>query len=251
MSAARRGMTAAEKIIARTCGMERVQAGDIVFPQPDMVMIHDNMVPSVKRVLDELGIDRLAQPEKVVMVTDHEVLYGSARAAQYGSINRGAAKRWQVGRFFDVGRGGHGHVFPMEMGMLLPGMFYFDNDRHCTNAGAIGAVGFRMGLEIARVLATGTNWIMVPRTLKLTLSGNLAAYWTCGITFASDGQGEDANEAFTFVPWLEGRVRERGVFEPLGRDEGAEAEVTLRATAAQSAEGVSLPPLSGGGACGE
>ena len=175
VSATRRGMTAPEKIIARTCGLDYVQAGDIVFPNPDMVMIHDNMVPSVKRVLDELGIDRLAQPEKVVMVTDHEVLYGSARAAQYGSINRGAAKRWQVGRFFDVGRGGHGHVFPLEMGMVLPGMFYFDNDRHCTNAGAIGAVGFRMGLEIARVLATGTNWIMVPRTLKLTLSGNLAA----------------------------------------------------------------------------
>ena len=175
MSSSGRGMTAAEKIIARTCGMERVAAGDIVFPDPDLVMIHDNMVPGVKRVLDELGIDRLAQPEKVVMVTDHEVLYGSARAAQYGSINRGAARRWRVGRFFDVGRGGHGHVFPMEIGMLLPGMFYFDNDRHCTNAGAIGALGFRMGMEIARVLATGTNWIMVPRTLKLTLRGNLAA----------------------------------------------------------------------------
>jgi 3-isopropylmalate/(R)-2-methylmalate dehydratase large subunit len=109
-----------------------------------------------------------------VMVTDHEVLYGSARAAQYGFINRGAARQWKVGRFFDVGRGGHGHVFPMEQGMVLPGMFYFDNDRHCTNAGAIGAVAFRMGLEIARVMATGTNWIMVPKTLKLTVRGRLA-----------------------------------------------------------------------------
>ncbi|MBL8381718.1 MAG: hypothetical protein JNM90_01490 [Burkholderiales bacterium] len=167
-------MTGAEKIIARACGLAAVAPGDIVFPVPDMVMIHDNMVPGVKRALDELGIDRLAAPEKVVMVTDHEVLYGSARAAQYGSLNRGAARAWKVGRFFDVGRGGHGHVFPMERGMVLPGMFYFDNDRHCTNAGAIGAVGFRMGMEIARVLATGTNWIMVPKTLKLTLRGRLA-----------------------------------------------------------------------------
>lgn len=167
------GMTGAEKIIARTCGLASVRAGDIVYPNPDMVMIHDNMVPSVKRALDALGIDRLAEPEKVVMVTDHEVLYGSARAAQYGSINRSAAKRWGVGTFFDVGRGGHGHVFPMERGMVLPGMFYFDNDRHCTNAGAIGAVAFRMGMEITRVLATGNNWIMVPKTLKLTLRGTL------------------------------------------------------------------------------
>lgn len=166
-------MTAAEKIIARACGLAAVKAGDVVTPVPDMVMVHDNVLPGVKRALDGLGIDRLAEPEKVVMVTDHEVLYGSPRAALYGVMNRQAAKAWKVGRFFDVGRGGHGHVFPMETGLVRPGMFYFDNDRHCTNAGAIGAVAFRMGMEITRVLATGSNWIMVPKTLKLVLRGRL------------------------------------------------------------------------------
>ncbi len=167
-------MTGAEKIIARACGLPAVQPGDIVFPNPDMAMIHDNVLPAVKRALDEIGIDRLTAPEKVVMVTDHEVLYGSPRAAMFGTLNRRAAKAWRVGHFFDVGRGGHGHVFPMETGMVRPGMFYFDNDRHCTNAGAIGAVGFRVGMEIARVLATGTTWISVPRSLRLTLRGRLA-----------------------------------------------------------------------------
>ncbi len=167
-------MTGVEKIIARACGLPAVQPGDIVFPNPDMAMIHDNVLPAVKRALDEIGIDRLTAPEKVVMVTDHEVLYGSPRAAMFGTLNRRAAKAWRVGHFFDVGRGGHGHVFPMETGMVRPGMFYFDNDRHCTNAGAIGAVGFRVGMEIARVLATGTTWISVPRSLRLTLRGRLA-----------------------------------------------------------------------------
>jgi hypothetical protein len=69
---------------------------------------------------------------------------------------------------------------------------------------------------------------------------NLRAYWTCAVAFASDGRGADANEAFTFVPWFEGRVRERGVFEPLGRDESAEAEVTLRLRASQGDERVTL-----------
>jgi hypothetical protein len=72
------------------------------------------------------------------------------------------------------------------------------------------------------------------------LAKNLSAYWTCAVVFASDGQGEDANEGFTFVPWFEGRVRERGVFEPLGRDEGAEAEVTLRLKAETGDGRVSL-----------
>ncbi len=168
-----RAMTGPEKIIACACGLDSVRPGDIVVATPDLAIIHDNVLPGIKRMLDELGINRLAEPQKLMLVTDHEVLYGSPRAALYGAMVRKAARDWQVGRFFDVGRGGHGHVFPMETGIVRPGMFYFDNDRHCTNAGAIGAVGFRVGLEMARVIATGSNWLMVPESLRITLKGRL------------------------------------------------------------------------------
>ncbi|HEX2827831.1 MAG TPA: aconitase family protein [Burkholderiales bacterium] len=167
------GLTAVEKTLAAKSGKASVRPGDVVFPDPDFIMIHDGVVMGAKRELDALGIDKLAAPDKVVMVTDHDVIYGSARAAERGAYNRNAARAWGVKNFYDVGRGGHGHVFPMETGMLLPGMFYFDNDRHATNAGAIGAFGFRMGTEISRVLATGTNWIMVPKTVRITIKGTL------------------------------------------------------------------------------
>ena len=167
------GMTAVEKILAQKSGKASVRPGDVVHPDPDFIMIHDGVVMGAKRELDAAGITRLAAPEKVVMVTDHEVIYGSARAAERGAFNREAARLWGVKNFFDVGRGGHGHIFPMETGMLLPGMFYFDNDRHATNAGAIGAFGCRMGAEISRVLATGTNWVMAPQTVRLKIKGRL------------------------------------------------------------------------------
>ncbi|UCF76462.1 MAG: 3-isopropylmalate dehydratase [Betaproteobacteria bacterium] len=166
-------MTAVEKMLARASGKPAVKPGDVVYPVPDFIMIHDGVVMGAKRELDALGIDRLAAPDKVVMVTDHDVIYGSARAAERGDFNRKAARQWGVEHFFDVGRGGHGHIFPMETGMLLPGMFYFDNDRHATNAGAIGAFGFRVGAEISRVLATGTNWVMVPKSVRLRVRGAL------------------------------------------------------------------------------
>jgi 3-isopropylmalate/(R)-2-methylmalate dehydratase large subunit len=166
-------MTAVEKVLAAKSSRSSVKPGDVVSPDPDYIMIHDGVVMAAKRELDALGITRLATPDKVMMVTDHDVIYGSARAAERGAFNRKAAAQWGVKNFFDVGRGGHGHIFPMEMGLLLPGMFYFDNDRHATNAGAIGAFGFRMGTEISRVLATGTNWVMVPKTVRLTLKGQL------------------------------------------------------------------------------
>ena len=167
------GQTAVEKVLAAKSGVARAAPGDVVHPVPDFIMIHDGVVMAAKRELDALGIDRLAAPDKVLMVTDHEVIYGSARAAERGAYNRAAAQAWKVSHFYDVGRGGHGHIFPMESGLLLPGMFYFDNDRHATNAGAIGAFGFRVGTEVSRVLATGTNWVMVPHTVKLTLRGRL------------------------------------------------------------------------------
>lgn len=173
MSSFANPMTAAEKVLAAKSGRSSVKPGDVVSPDPDFIMIHDGVVMGAKRELDALGITRLATPDKVLMVTDHDVIYGSARAAERGAFNRKAAAQWGVKHFFDVGRGGHGHIFPMESGLLLPGMFYFDNDRHATNAGAIGAFGFRMGNEISRVLATGTNWVMVPKTVRLTLKGQL------------------------------------------------------------------------------
>lgn len=167
------GMTAVEKILARASGKAAVRAGDIVFPRPDFVIIHDGVVRGAKEELDALGIHRLFDPDRVFMVSDHDVVYVNDRAAARGAFNRKAAEAWGVRNFFDAGRGGHGHIFPTERGYVLPGTFYFDNDRHCTNAGGVGAIAIRMGTEINRVLATGTNWTLVPKTVKLTIRGTM------------------------------------------------------------------------------
>ena len=146
-----------------------------MYPVPDFVMIHDGVVMGAKQELDALGIDRLFDPERVMMVTDHDVVYLNERAVARGAFNRKAAGAWGVKQFYDAGRGGHGHIFPTERGLLLPGMFYFDNDRHCTNAGGIGALAMRVGAEISRVLATGTTWTLVPKTVRLKIKGHLQA----------------------------------------------------------------------------
>jgi 3-isopropylmalate/(R)-2-methylmalate dehydratase large subunit len=166
-------MTAVEKILARASGLTAAHAGDIVYPVPDFVMIHDGVVMGAKQELDALGIDRLFDPQRVLMVTDHDVLYLNERAAARGAFNRQAARAWGVTQFFDAGRGGHGHIFPIERGIVLPGTFYFDNDRHCTNAGGVGALALRVGAEISRVLATGTTWTVVPKSVRLTIKGKL------------------------------------------------------------------------------
>jgi len=167
------GMTAVEKILARTSGQETVRPGDIVYPDPDFILAHDGLVAPSKQQLDDLGITRLKSPEKVIFVTDHEVIQLSERSIERIQQNREAAKAWGVSQFYDAGQGGHGHLFPMERGIVSPGTFYFDNDRHCTSVGGIGAIGFRVGAEIITVLATGTVWTKVPSTLRISLKGKL------------------------------------------------------------------------------
>ena len=95
---------------------------------------------------------------------------GAAR----GKAIRQIAKDWKIAHFYDVGRGGHGHIFPMEAGLVRPGMFLFAYDMHCTNFGAIGALALRTGSEVTAVLATGTLWTKVPPVIRVVLSGAFA-----------------------------------------------------------------------------
>ncbi len=167
------GMTAVEKILARASGVASVQPGDVIEPMPDWIFLHDNYVMGPKQELDKLGIRKLFDPKRVIITTDHDVIAVNERALERAVFNRKAAAEWGVTHFYDTGKGGHGHVFPMEEGLVSPGTFYFDDDRHCTNVGGIGAAAFRVGDEISTVLATGTVWTVVPETIRLTIEGAL------------------------------------------------------------------------------
>ncbi|RZS78095.1 3-isopropylmalate/(R)-2-methylmalate dehydratase large subunit [Pigmentiphaga kullae] len=169
------GMTAFEKIVARAAGVPAVKPGDVVYPIPDLMFMHDGQVGSTKEELDDIGIDKLWDPSRVVIVTDHDVVYTTPKAAQKGMKIREAVKAWKIDKFYDIGAGGHGHIFPMEQGLVRPGMFIFANDMHCTNFGAIGAVALRMGTEIATVIARGTTWFTVPPTVRIVFTGQLKA----------------------------------------------------------------------------
>jgi len=167
------GLTATQKILARASGLARVEPGDVVHPRPELVIIHDGFVETVHQQLSGLGYRRVRDPERVVFVTDHEVAYTTPRAVERGRNIRRIAQTWNVGQFYDVGRGGHGHLFPMETGLVRPGMFLFAYDMHCTNFGAIGALAMGAGTEIGTVLATGSLWTIVPHTVCVTLEGAL------------------------------------------------------------------------------
>jgi 3-isopropylmalate/(R)-2-methylmalate dehydratase large subunit len=164
--------TTTEKILSRALG-RNVRAGEIVEPPPDLVVIHDWYVATVGGVLDSFGVDKIVAPEKVMFVTDHEPLAVTLEAAARQKRVRDYADKYRVGRFFDVGRGGQGHIFPVEMGLIRPGMYVAAYDTHVPNYGAIGALGIPFLTEIADVLAFGSVWLKIPQTVHVKLRGKL------------------------------------------------------------------------------
>lgn len=168
----RLAQTLTEKIISRAAG-RRVHAGEIVFPEPDLVVVHDWYAAHAGRILGEFGVDRLWAPERVMFVTDHEPVALTKEAAARQTEVRAIVQRLGIGKFFDVGRGGHGHVFPVEAGFVHPGMFVEAYDTHVPNYGAVGALGLPLINEIVEVLALGSVWIKVPETVRVELRGAL------------------------------------------------------------------------------
>lgn len=173
MTKTTRAMTAPEKILARAAGRAFVEPGDVIYPDPELVVVHDGAVEMSWRELHDLGYRSITRPDRVIFVTDHEVVYATQRAAERGRNIRRIAKAWGIRELYDVGRGGHGHIFPIEAGLVRPGMFLISYDMHCTNYGAVGALCQMVGTEISTVLATGTLWMRVPHTLRVRLQGTL------------------------------------------------------------------------------
>ena len=166
------GKTITEKILSRVTDSD-VSAGDIIYPEPELLTVHDWYVVNFDKALQELGVDRLYDPDKLVISTDHEPVAVSPQAAERQKQVREIVKKYGITHFYDTGRGGHGHVFPVEMGYVKPGMFVEAYDVHVTNFGAVGALAIPVLIEITEVLACGSVWLRTPDTVRVNLSGSL------------------------------------------------------------------------------
>ena len=167
------GKTITEKILSRVMG-KSVAAGDIIYPEPELITVHDWYVVNFDKALKQLGVDKLYAPEKLIISTDHEPIAVSPLAAERQKKVREIVKKYGITNFFDAGRGGHGHIFPVEMGFVKPGMFIEAYDVHVTNFGAVGALAIPVLIEISEVLACGSVWLRTPETVRINLTGKLS-----------------------------------------------------------------------------
>jgi 3-isopropylmalate/(R)-2-methylmalate dehydratase large subunit len=155
-----------------------VRPGDVVMMRCDLVMANDVSGPVAFRALENMGVERVFDPDRVVMVADHFTPAKDARSAELQK----RLKDWSDAQgvtFYGQGRGGIEHTLLCEEGWIVPGSVIAGGDSHTCTYGALGAFGSGLGsTDIAACLALGELWQPVPATIRVTFTGAKRRYVT-------------------------------------------------------------------------
>jgi 3-isopropylmalate/(R)-2-methylmalate dehydratase large subunit len=167
------GMTLAEKILARASGCDRVAPDQVVVANIDLAMSHEN-ADLVRKSFKDIGVRRVWDPDKIVIILDHRVPAESEKTAATHKAIREFVREQGIRNFYDVGRGGICHQVLAENGHVKPGMVVVGTDSHTTTHGAFGAFAAGIGAtEMAGVWTEGRLWFKVPSTIRILVSGEL------------------------------------------------------------------------------
>lgn len=160
------GMTAAEKVLARTSGRDVVRIGEVLECYVDQVVQLDfsytlaHMIPT-----------RVQAPEKVTVIFDHGVPAPSIKDAEGMSVARRFTKKFGV-QLYDLGEHGICHQLIMEKAVALPGTLLACADSHTCAAGALNCAARGLGdAEILHIICKGTAWYIVYPTVLFELEG--------------------------------------------------------------------------------
>ena len=169
-------MNIAEKILAAHTDRERVAAGDFINARVDLVLANDITAPIAIKEFGRIGVEKVFNPKKIVMVADHFVPNKDIISAENAKLMRNFCYEQGI-RHFDVGEMGIEHVLLPEQGLVLPGDVVIGADSHTCTYGTLGAFATGMGsTDIASAMATGDIWMKVPSTIKFVYHGSLGKW---------------------------------------------------------------------------
>jgi len=165
-------LTLVEKILAAHSDKKEVSPGEFINVRVDLVMANDITAPIAIREFKRLGVDRVFDLNKVVMVPDHFVPNKDVASAEQAKLMREFAYEQGI-IYVEVGEMGIEHVLLPEQGLVLPGEVVIGADSHTCTYGALGAFATGMGsTDIAAAMATGDIWMKVPPTIRLIYHGS-------------------------------------------------------------------------------
>ena len=174
------GMTMTQKILAAHAGLERVEAGQLIEADLDLVLGNDITSPVAIKEMEKMKVDGVFDKDKIALVPDHFVPNKDIKSAEHGKCVREVAYRNQSTNYFEVGEMGIEHALLPEKGLVVAGDVVIGADSHTCTYGALGAFSTGVGsTDMAAGMATGKAWFKVPGAIRFNLTGKLSQ-WVSG-----------------------------------------------------------------------
>lgn len=174
------GMTMTQKILAHAAGLEKVEAGQLIEAQLDLVLGNDITSPVAIKEMGKMNVNGVFDKDKIALVPDHFVPNKDIKSAEHCKCVREFAKRNEITNYFEVGEMGIEHALLPEKGLAVAGDVIIGADSHTCTYGALGAFSTGVGsTDMAAGMATGKAWFKVPAAIKFVLTGK-PSKWVSG-----------------------------------------------------------------------
>lgn len=174
------GMTMTQKILAAHAGLDKVEAGQLIEAELDLVLGNDITSPVAIKEMEKMNIDGVFDKDKIALVPDHFVPNKDIKSAEHCKCVRDFARRNEITNYFEVGEMGIEHALLPEKGLTVAGDVIIGADSHTCTYGALGAFSTGVGsTDMAAGMATGKAWFKVPAAIKFNLTGKLPQ-WVSG-----------------------------------------------------------------------
>lgn len=166
------GMTMTQKILAAAAGLEKVEAGQLIEANLDLVLGNDITSPVAIKEMDKMKVQGVFDKDKIALVPDHFVPNKDIKSAEHCKCVREFARRNEITNYFEVGEMGIEHALLPEKGLTVAGDVIIGADSHTCTYGALGAFSTGVGsTDMAAGMATGKAWFKVPSAIRFCLVG--------------------------------------------------------------------------------
>lgn len=174
------GMTMSQKILAAHAGLDKVEAGQLIEADLDLVLGNDITSPVAIGELKKFTKEGVFDKDKIALVPDHFVPNKDIKSAENCKCVREFAIRNNITNYFEVGKMGIEHALLPEQGLTVAGDLIIGADSHTCTYGALGAFSTGIGsTDMAAGMATGKAWFKVPSAIKFNIVGK-PSKWVSG-----------------------------------------------------------------------
>jgi 3-isopropylmalate/(R)-2-methylmalate dehydratase large subunit len=169
-----------QKILASHCGRDKVEKGQLIMANLDLVLGNDVTSPVAINEFNKSGCNCIFNSEKIALVMDHFTPNKDIKAAEQTKKVREFAVNKKIRNYFDVGEMGVEHALLPEKGLVVSGDLVIGADSHTCTYGALGAFSTGVGsTDMAAGMAYGKAWFKIPSAIKFNLFGKLNK-WVSG-----------------------------------------------------------------------